>query len=169
MIRLSSATRALRQPRESGRIDPMPRRFQFSLRALLVAITAICVWLGAELDGARRQRLAVTAIHDANGFVVYSFEVVLHASVTADGDSSVLYGYRPNLGFLRDLHQTWWRDLFFNVVEVHLSSEWVTADLVTALKKLRKLQSVHAHGTFDDAEVRQLLQEALPSCRFTQE
>src|SRR6476659_4651164 len=52
------------------------RWFRFSLRTLLLLITALCVWLGIQVNAARRQREAVAAILKAGGRVHYDYEIV---------------------------------------------------------------------------------------------
>lgn len=47
------------------------RRFQFSLRALLVALTIACGWLGWTVQQARRRGRAIDAIVDAGGLAYY--------------------------------------------------------------------------------------------------
>jgi len=56
------------------------RRFQFSLRTLLLVVTVVCVWLGVETERARRQKRAIDAILAAGGRVHYDFQI-------ADDDS----------------------------------------------------------------------------------
>jgi len=56
------------------------RWFRFSLRTLLLLVTALCVWLGIQVNAARRQREAVAAILSAGGTVVYDYEIVPSAS-----------------------------------------------------------------------------------------
>lgn len=54
------------------------RRFlpwQFGLRFFLVVLTVSCVWLGYQVEGARRQRRAVEAIRAHGGWVRYSYEM----------------------------------------------------------------------------------------------
>ncbi len=53
------------------------RRFQFSLRTLLVGVTLFAVffgWFGSKLESARRQRAAVEKIMAAGGAVIYDYE-----------------------------------------------------------------------------------------------
>lgn len=53
----------------------MRRRFQFSLRALLAVFTAVCVWTGVYVEGARRQRDAVDTLRDRVGVSIkYDYE-----------------------------------------------------------------------------------------------
>jgi len=49
------------------------RWFRFSLRTLLLLITALCVWLGIQVNAARRQREAVAAILKAGGEVWFDY------------------------------------------------------------------------------------------------
>lgn len=53
----------------------MRRQFQFSLRALLVVFTAVCVWTGAYVQRARRQCDAVAALRNRAGILIeYDYE-----------------------------------------------------------------------------------------------
>src|SRR5689334_19583107 len=49
---------------------------RFSLRTLLLLIAVLCVWLGIQVNAARRQREAVTAILKAGGTVYYDYQFV---------------------------------------------------------------------------------------------
>ena len=51
------------------------RWLQFSLRSLLVLVTVLAVWLGREVNRARRQNEAVAAIQQAGGMVFYDSQV----------------------------------------------------------------------------------------------
>lgn len=53
------------------------RRFQFSLRSLLVLVVIVaipCSWLAVEMKKSREQREVVQAVVTARGFVFYDFE-----------------------------------------------------------------------------------------------
>lgn len=63
----------------------MCRRFQFSVRALLVVMTAICVWLALVVERAQRQRKAVDAIQSAQGGTGVYYEVFAGQDLTASG------------------------------------------------------------------------------------
>jgi hypothetical protein len=52
------------------------RWFRFSLRTLLLLITALCVWLGVQVKSARRQRDAVANLLKAGAMVRYDYEEV---------------------------------------------------------------------------------------------
>lgn len=49
-------------------------RLRFSLRALMIAMTLVCVFLGYRVQRAREQRLAVAAIQLAGGRVRYDWQ-----------------------------------------------------------------------------------------------
>lgn len=51
-----------------------PRRLQFSLRFLLIAITIFSVWLGVRVNQARRQREAIAHLTVLNARVVYAHQ-----------------------------------------------------------------------------------------------
>jgi len=50
------------------------RVFRFSLRTLLIAVTAFGVWLGVKLHQAREQRAAVKEIRALGGWVHYDYQ-----------------------------------------------------------------------------------------------
>src|SRR5262245_47882876 len=54
----------------------MKRWLRFSLRTMLLLITVLCIWLGFQVNAARRQREAVAAILDAGGTVYYDYQVI---------------------------------------------------------------------------------------------
>lgn len=51
------------------------RLFQFSVRTSLLLMTAVCVWLGIEVNAVRRQRAIVSAIEKAGGVVRFDWEL----------------------------------------------------------------------------------------------
>ena len=55
---------------------PHPRRrfFRYSLRTLFIVVTVFCVWMGIISKQAREQGLAVEAIQELGGEVVYEHE-----------------------------------------------------------------------------------------------
>lgn len=64
------------EARSEGRLNPpnMKRLFRFSIRTLLVVLTALAVWLGIQVNRARNVRLAVEAVEDVGGVVRYVHE-----------------------------------------------------------------------------------------------
>ena len=69
---------------------PKRRWFRFSLRSLLVLVTAFCVWLGWEVNATRRQKEAVQAIVKAGGTIGYDFQMIPNAIY-----GKLLRGSRP--------------------------------------------------------------------------
>jgi hypothetical protein len=57
------------------------RWFRFSLRTLLLVIAVLCVWLGIQVNAARRQKEAVAAIQKAGGEINFDFQCVPVGSV----------------------------------------------------------------------------------------
>ena len=55
--------------------NPRRRWLQISLRSMLAITTLICVWLAVQVNNARRQRDAVTAIEAVGGRVTYDYEL----------------------------------------------------------------------------------------------
>ena len=52
-----------------------PRRWlQFSLRAFLVVVTVLCIWLAVEFNQARRQKAAVDALRAVGAAVYYDHQ-----------------------------------------------------------------------------------------------
>ncbi len=58
----------MEQPRAKTR---RRRWLSFSLRAFFILLTAICVWLGYQVNAARRQREAVAALEKLGAYVAY--------------------------------------------------------------------------------------------------
>src|SRR5690348_10676926 len=77
------------------------RWLQFSLRSLLVSLTAFSVWLGIQVDHAKQQREIVLAIRSAGGMVSYEYET---------GENQPAFSQR--------LRRWFGEDLFYNVVSV---------------------------------------------------
>lgn len=55
--------------------QPRRRWFSYSLRSLLILITAFCIWLGWRVESTRRQREAIAAIERMGGLVGYKFQM----------------------------------------------------------------------------------------------
>jgi hypothetical protein len=52
----------------------MSRRFQFSLKTLLVALTVACAWLGRYAEGVRRQQEAVALVESLGAQAYHLYE-----------------------------------------------------------------------------------------------
>lgn len=135
-------------------ISPLPtQRFQFSLRALLVALTLLGVWLGIAVAPAQRQRRAVKAIEALGGSVRYDWQ-----SKEGSSDPS------PN-------GPTWLRRLvgddYFQSVEcVYLfGSADETVKTIPHLKRLKGLNTL-VFGMHSDQSSLREVEQALPQCEF---
>ncbi len=130
------------------------RRFQFSLRSLMVLMTVVaivCSWFAVKMQQARRQREAVAAVAKGGGFAGY------------DSPSG------PSLSPPAQPEPPWLRDLlgvnFLSDVEFVAWTQVTDAGLVH-LKGLTSLETLWLIGTqVTDAGV-QDLQKALPNCQI---
>jgi hypothetical protein len=128
------------------------RRFQFSLRALFVLTVAVAVpfsWLGAEMRAAKRQKEAVAAIVELQGYVAFDCQLD-PSTYTAPGAKVGLSvtpgGKTPWVAWLwRALGQ----DFFAEAVFADCSFPQVTdaAATVEHLKGLTKLRFLYLSGT----------------------
>ncbi len=57
-------------------LKPRRRWFQYSLRTLLLLVTALAVWLGFYVHRANKQREAVAAIQRLGGWLRYDYQIV---------------------------------------------------------------------------------------------
>src|SRR5215471_13446031 len=103
------------------------RWFRFSLRTLLLLITALCVWLGIQVNAARRQRDAVAKLQKASGEIYYDYQMVPQGGLMQSGvppgirlRDEVVFPDRlpPGPAWLRKLIGD---DCFPTVVAAHLS------------------------------------------------
>ena len=108
----------------------MPRRFQFSLRTLLILTTICAIGLGWWSHKARQQREAVARLNK-HGSIAYDFEL---AYLNPAGTSSLRPPYWPAW-----LVNTMGVDYFANVSRVNLSNSSVTDADLSCLKAFRSL------------------------------
>jgi hypothetical protein len=114
------------------------RRFQFSIRSLLVLTVALappCSWLAMEMKKAREPHAAVAAIEELGGVVSYDFQVADHGmSSTAEA---------PQWKWLRKLLGD---DFFNDVIEVGIDETGdrknVTDDDLECLSALPQLKGL---------------------------
>jgi hypothetical protein len=131
---------------ETAKIEPVaprprPRYRQFSLRTLLLLVTAFCIWFGWLSQRAHRQARAVAAVKAAKGDVHYDFE----------GRMAVWNPPAPEW-----LCDTLGIDYFSNVVFVRLEHPLPDEDLdaVIRLPKLQILEFLYVD--VDDRDLEKL-------------
>jgi hypothetical protein len=128
--------------------QPKRRWFRFSLRAMLILTTVLCIWLGRWIDGARKQERAVRAIEAVDGTIVYDYQF--------DADGGSWGNDRERLG------PKWLRQLigphfFETVIDVRLVQRGLTArdkrfaDIAPHLADLSRLKHLSLWGlSMDD-------------------
>ena len=118
------------------------RWFQFSLRTFLLAITALAVWLGVEVNRVRRQREAVEAILAAGGTVHYDYQTDPSRSFTPDAEPAAPRWLRKLIG----------DDFFRDVVDVDLNRTRINDELLIRLNDLPKIKRLNlAYTSVSDA------------------
>ena len=161
------------------------RRFQFSLRTLLVLVVAVaspCSWLAVEMKAARGRHESVQAIWEWKGFVNYDYQVDESRMVC------LLNAKPPGPPWLRT---GLGEDFLTNIVGVGLTNapitdawlehlegmpqlQWlylddtgITDGGLKHLVGLTRLQELDLRGTqvTDDGVAK--LQQALPNCKIT--
>jgi Leucine-rich repeat (LRR) protein len=123
---------------------PKRRLLRFSLRAMFVVVTALCIWLGIQVNAARRQREAVTAILKIGGEVLFDYQSV-PPPPGEDVDLAVdLHAAPPGPEWLRSRIGD---DYFRNVISVAIKGKIITESDLKQLSKLPKLKQVFINNT----------------------
>ena len=91
------------------KIFSKPLRFRYGLRAFLLIVTVLAVWIGIHVRRTEQQRQAVSAIDQYGGWVRYSYQLV-NGNFDPNRESWVPASVRRVLG----------NDFFHSVVEVNL-------------------------------------------------
>ena len=68
---------------------PKRRWFRFSLRALLVLVTVLCVWLGFKVNAVRKQKEAIDAIMQAGGSFWFDYQYAVGDSNLTNPDPDI--------------------------------------------------------------------------------
>src|SRR5215469_7084776 len=113
------------------RLKPRRRWAQFSLRTVLLIVTASCAALSLWVVPAERQRRAVVAVRALDGEVSYASRG----------------GTVANAFPLRILRRWLPPDYFDDVIEVQLSGSKVTDDGLVHLRDIGNLQRLNLYGT----------------------
>ena len=132
-----------------------PRRFlRFSLRALMLAIGVLSVWLAIQVNKAQKQRAAVAAIREADGAVLYDWMLEHQNSRYQTGKAFIPWEaldewqrYRPRT----TLGALFGDDYFGRVVAVHLDGKHCL-DALTRLPDVTQLTLDNATLTDSDLE-----------------
>jgi hypothetical protein len=115
-------------------------RFRFSLKWLLLIVTAVCVWLGIISYRANRQRDAVAYIVNHDGGVSYA-----HAwDYSGRFPQEIKGATPPGPAWLRNLIGDHY---FFDVTFMRLNEPQVTDEAGNAIAKLPKLKGLSLQGT----------------------
>ena len=124
-------------PSNASKVKPKRRWCRFSLRALLILITVLCLWLGPKVHHARQQRAAVEAIASLGGRVYYDHQVT---QPPAQGFRSPHKVAAPSAGWLRS---TLGDDFLSTVVFVELKGiPNLTNDDLRVLEKLPRIKTL---------------------------
>jgi len=126
---------------DANKVTPKRRWYRFSLQALLLLMTALCVWLGLIVHRARQQRAAVEVIVSLGGRVYYDYQVT---QSPAEGFRSPRKVAAPSAGWLRS---TLGDDFLSTVVYVRLSGRPnLTNDDLRAFEKLPHIKTLFLCG-----------------------
>ena len=124
----------------------MKRRFEFTLRSLLLLVTLMCLWLGYRSSAIRHEEKAIDAIREANGFVDYGAPWGFRGIIRS-GDCTnrpkwmrILVGDGPydTVGVVY-LHEGYSRQVGCD--------DALLAELLPHLKRLRDLKSLDLDGS----------------------
>jgi hypothetical protein len=154
------------------------RWFQFSLRSLLLLITAFAIWLGWEVETVRREKEALKAIEVMGGEVmaldpakgIPRYALFNQQAVRLEDGSVIwppgyeggLLGYGPQLTLTDDgmKHIGRLTDIEF----LSLNGVPITDAGLRRIHQLKHLQKIHIVGTaITDAGIAEL-KKALPAC-----
>ncbi|MEX0714837.1 MAG: hypothetical protein WD278_21095 [Pirellulales bacterium] len=127
---------------------PPRRLFQFSLRGLLFALTAVGGWLGTHVNRVKNQREAVAELKKVNGLLAYEYQLGPANSPLFDdvyggfgpGWSSMTQGPTEPFG-PKALHRFLGEDFFNDVVNVALIGDTRDHHL-PPLRKLARLEAL---------------------------
>jgi hypothetical protein len=132
----------------------MRRPFQFGLRALLLAVTGLGIWLGVEVNRARRQREIVSAIFDVGGYAAYDWQFVEGEWDRDIGLQETAADYPPGPKWLRRIVGD---DFFQTVVLVFIFEVPLTDDQLPPVEQLPALKVLDlSHTQIGDASLHRI-------------
>jgi hypothetical protein len=121
---------------------PVKRRrwFRFSLRVLLIVVTVLCVWLGIQVNAARRQKNALEAILKAGSTVGFDYQVTPPPTGFPVGDIDTQIEAPHTVPVW--LRQIFGEDFFRTVVMCNLDSKAISLADFTEIANLPNLKAV---------------------------
>jgi internalin A len=123
---------------------PNRRWLRFSLRTLLIVMTVLCIWLAIQVNAARRQKEAVTAILKVGGEMWFDYQSVpppFGEQVDLAIDQHALL---PGPDWLRSRIGD---DYFRNVISIAIKGKIITESDLKQLSKLPQLKKVFVNNT----------------------
>ena len=124
------------------------RRFQFSIRSLLVLTVVVaipCSWLAMEMNKARKQREVVEGVEKLGGAVSYGYQT---------GEYAIYYPGPPILEWPSSLLG---EDFFSDVVAVSYQNSTLWNDAFDRVRELQSVTDLTLHGRqITDSELEQL-------------
>ncbi len=135
-------------PRLPNALRPKRRWFQYTLRTLLLLMTACAVWMGRYVHRARLQKRSVAAIREYGGWVRYDFQ----------------FNYFTDEGMRHASRAPRLEELWVCGREVRENP--ITDEGLAHLQKLQRLKELGIQHTQVTAEGIQAFTSALPACRI---
>ena len=148
----------------TDKAKPKRRFFRYSLRTLMLVVTVFCVWLGIISMRARDQRLAVEAIEELGGKVIYEHQFGGQPVVTKSGYIWEGAGPSPGPAWLRRIVGD---EYFFTVTTVYLKGSKFTDASLEAIKRLRSFERLTLHETAITDEALVELRQEMPNLQIS--
>jgi hypothetical protein len=109
-------------------------RLRYSVRALLILLTAVAIWLGYLATSAKKQRDATAAIREMGGSVLYHYQI---------SHGEVVKTPPPGPSWLRNLLGRDWFDTVIFVEFYNKPGKGTDEELASAISKLPRLDTLH--------------------------
>ncbi|MGO9111573.1 MAG: leucine-rich repeat domain-containing protein [Thermoguttaceae bacterium] len=132
------------------------RRFQFSVRSLLVLVVVVampCSWIAVEIRATKKEREAIEAVRKAENWVFYDFEMDASEKKMANPEP-------PQPAWLRRLLGD---EFFCDVVEVHATTNAAIKN-VESFPELRTLFTYSPASGDNPAEVTDVALDRIGAC-----
>ncbi|MFC1757706.1 hypothetical protein ACFL2H_02960 [Planctomycetota bacterium] len=130
---------------------------RFSVRTLLVVIALFSIWLGSEVNRARRQRDALNVVQQLGGFVNFDYQAgEEHVMVTKESPKDRYVNWQGPFWVAGPdikphgpvfLHSLLGDEFFQNIENVGLSLTAASDSDLATLARIRSLQSIELQGT----------------------